>query len=129
MPTANQEEEARDEVKSVLDRLVAIKPEELIREDISGKALSFAPYLPLFTRFLKLATQLANCDLNDIPYQALVNLKSVATNVLNTLSRIKNYVNIADGSLTNSEREQTIDTLRGYWEAFFTHSMPILSFA
>ncbi len=71
MATLEQEQSERKTLKSLMDQLIAIDPNQPVRADVLGKELSFESGLPVFQQTLGLFNDLPQCSLDSVPFETL----------------------------------------------------------
>lgn len=129
MATFEQERERREKLQHTLGELNKIKPESLVRKDVLGKDLSFEAGLPVFQRTLELYKSLSECNLDDVPYETLGQLVSIADQALQYFQQILTFSIQQHPSNPASVRDQLITQLRDAWHSYFTHITPQIAYA
>ncbi len=74
MATLEEEKKIRQTLKENLAELVAIDPESLARTTELGTEVNFEAGVPVFRRILELFKDLAECDLDGVPFKVLDNM-------------------------------------------------------
>jgi hypothetical protein len=129
MATFEQEQQQRQDLRKVLDALKAIQPESLVRADILGKDLSFEAGLPVFQRTLELFRDLSDCNIDQVPFETLSQLHSVATQVLSYFQQIQNFSVQEHPQNPVQARDSLIQQLRDQWHSYYSTVTPHISYA
>lgn len=129
MPTFEQEQQQYQELRKVLDSLNAINPESLVRADVLGKDLSFEAGLPVFRRTLEMFRDLAECSLDNLPYETLGQLHTVAHEVLTFFEQIKSFSIQQHPSNPVAARDSLVSQVRDRWHVYYTSVTPHISYA
>ena len=127
MATIEETNKAREVLVSILNQLAAIKPDNLVREDVLGKELSFRSGLLDFQRILGLFNELTTFNLDLLPYIIINKLQRRAEGALNIFSRIKSF---SPGQATNpaNERNQLLLQIREEYDSSFAELAPWVSY-
>lgn len=129
MATFEQEQQQRQELNKVLDALKAIQPESLVRADVLGKDLSFEAGLPVFRRTIELFRDLSDCNLDQVPYETLNQLHSIANQVLTYFQQIQNFSIKQHPQNPEQARDSLIQQLRDQWHSYYSTVTPHISYA
>lgn len=129
MATLEQEKQMHDELRKLLDELNAIEPESLVRADVLGKDLSFEAGLPVFRRTLGLFRDLSQCNLDNVSYEALQQMHSLANQVLTYFKQIQAFSIQQHPSNPVDARNSLIQQLRDQWNTYYVTITPHISYA
>jgi hypothetical protein len=124
--TLEQEQQQREQLKTVLNALAEIRPESLVRADVLGKELSFESGLPIFSRTLHLFRDLSQSNLDDVSFETLQNLTNLARQVFDQLQSVQNF------STTQANpaqaRDSLINQIRDQWNRYYEALTPVISY-
>ena len=129
MATFEQERERREKLQQILGELNKIKPEALVRKDVLGKDLSFEAGLPVFQRTLELYKSRSECNLDDVPYETLGQLTSIAEQAFQYFEQITTFSIQQHPSNPAQVRDQLINQLRDAWHGYYTNITPQIAYA
>lgn len=129
MATFEQETAQRQALTATLDDLAKIEPESLVRADELGRALSFESGLDVFRRVLGLFKDLRDCNLDNLPFEALSVLTNQAEIARSTFKEIKAFTVQQYASNPTQARDQLIARLRDNWNTYFSTVTPYVSYA
>jgi len=129
MPTFDQEQTKRKELQDILEQLSKIQPESLVRTDVLGRELSFEAGLPVFRRTLGLFKDLFECNLDNIPYETLNQMSSVAQQALTHFQAIQKFSLQQHPSNPAQARDQLINQLRDAWHTYYSNITPQISYS
>ncbi len=129
MATFDQEQAHRKRLQAALDQLSQIRPESLVRTDVLGRELSFEAGLPVFQRTLGLFKDLADCNLDNVPYEILNQLISVTEQALSYFQQIQNFSIQQHPSNPAQARDSLITQLRDQWHSYYSTIAPQISYA
>src|SRR3989339_134129 len=129
MATLEQENQKRSELEKNLSELAGITPESLIKKAELGTALSFEDGLPYFKRTLKLFNDLKNSNLDGIPYKAINQLNTVATQAIGEFNNIKGFTIEQHPQNTKGERDQLINTIRDRYDNYYEVLAPHIAYS
>ncbi len=129
MATIEQEEQERQRLTSILAGLKEIKAEDLVREDVLGRDLSFAPGVPYFRRMLRLFSDLTESNLDTVPYQNLQSLANIAEQARTLFKNIKDFSLSQYSSNPASSRDSLINQVRDSYDSFFQSVAPIIAYS
>lgn len=129
MATHEQEASQRQTLTAILDDLSKVEPESLVRADELGKELSFELGLPIFHRVLGLFKDLRECNLENVPYEALVQITGQADNARTIFKNIKEFKVGSYPSNPTQARDSLITQLRDNWNSYYTNVTPHISYA
>lgn len=128
MPTLEQENTVRDELKKGLEELFKIDHTSLARESELGTKFSFTEGLPFFNRIVDLYREFESIPLEGISFKSL---NAVLTGVREALALFKSVVDFNPLTVPNPNdiRKQIIDRARDQYEAHYDRVTPVLAFA
>lgn len=129
MATLEEEKEKRQELGKVLAELVQVKPEDLVRESELGRELNFDAGLPYFTRTLRLFTDLAQSNLDTIPFQRLNQLTNAARQALTQFQRVQTFSIQQHPQNPAGVRDQLIEQIRDSYDVYFDQISPIIAYS
>lgn len=129
MATFEQEQQEHKKLREVLDALKAINPESLVRADVLGKDLNFETGLPVFRRTLGLFHDLAECNLDNFPYETLNQIWAQANDALTVFQQIQKFSLQAHPQNPVQARDNLIAQLRDRWQQYYQHITPHISYA
>lgn len=129
MATLEQEEAQRQELATALAKLAEIKPQDLVREDVLGRDLSFATGVPYFTRNLRLFQDLAESNLDTVPHPQLNTLTSLAKQALEQFEQVKSFSLQKYPNNPTGQRDTLITSIREAYDGYFNHIAPIIAYS
>lgn len=129
MATFEQENAERQRLLTVLTELSAINPQDLVREDVLGRDLSFASGVPYFQRTLKLFKDLAESNLDTVPFQNLQQLSAHAEQARERFKRVQGFSVAQYQSNPASSRDGLINEIRDSYDAAFQQVSPIVAYS
>lgn len=128
MATFEQESAERQRLSASLADLSKIKPEDLVREGVLGRDLSFAPGVPYFQRTLRLFKDLAESNLDAVPYTNLQVLAALAEQARDRFKRIQAF-SVSQVSNPSQARDSLINEVRDSYDAGFQQISPIIAYS
>lgn len=128
MATPKQESEVLQELKSLLDELDSIVPQELVKAGELGKELNFESGLPFFKRNLELLKRLNNQTLDSIPYNILSNLKNLADKQSHLFNEIREFSLSKYPQNAVQQRDQLIQNIQNAYDGLFQTITPVLAY-
>ena len=123
-----QNSEAQDRFRSALAKLLAIRPEDLVRTEELGTSLDFRDGIPAFARTLSLFRELAEADLDDVPASLLNNIGEHVEAALEDLKAILRF-NPSEHSNPGAERDRLIQAIASNYGNRFTLISPVIAYA
>lgn len=129
MATSEQEIAQRKKLADILAKLSSIKPEDLAREDMLGKSLSFAEGITSFSRALQLFRELNEIDLNLLPFNRLVSLFNVANQAFNQFESIRNFNVDQNPQNPKAVRDSLISQIQDLYDSWFEAISPTLAYS
>lgn len=129
MATLEQEEKQRQELASALAQLAEIKPEDLVREEVLGRDLSFSEGVPYFKRILRLFQDLAESNLDTVPSPQLGNLTQLARQAIEQFQQIKDFSLQKYPSNPAAQRDSLINTAMNSYDNYFNHISPVIAYS
>lgn len=129
MATFEQEAEQRLRLKNALAEFKKIKVEDLVREDVLGRDLSFSAGVPYFQRTLRLFADLAESNLDTVPHQNLQQLATIAEQALKQFESIRVFSLSQYPSNPAATRDSLITQVRDSYESYFQSIAPIIAYS
>lgn len=129
MATFEQEQQQNKKLRETLGALKAIDPESLVRTDVLGKDLNFEAGLPVFRRTLSLFQDLADCNLDNFPFETLSQLTAQADDALTLFQAIRNFSLQQHPQNPVQARDTLIAQLRDKWQQYYASVTPHISYA
>ena len=129
MATFDQEEQVKTELRTALNELVKLKPDDLVRADVLGKDLSFEPGKLIFERTLKLFRDLDQANLDNVAFNALTRLRNQATAALSQFKSINEFSVTKYPSNTVGQRDAFISQIRENYDACFDALAPVIAYS
>ena len=129
MATIEEEKARRDALQIQLEQLTKIDPESLVRGDELGQALSFREGLPYFRRVLRLFSDLAQANLDTVPYTHLVQLSQAAEQANSQFSEIQQFSLQAHPQNPGEARDGLINNVRDQYDFWFSQVTPTISYS
>src|SRR5438132_3333906 len=129
MATPEQEADQRKALQDRLSALENIKPQSLVRGEEIGRELNFEAGVPFFQRTLDLFRSLANSDLNNVPYEVLNQLTSVAQQALDAFQRIQKFSIQQNPQSPAAIRDQLIGQIRDQWYQYYSAVAPVVAYS
>jgi hypothetical protein len=127
--TFEQEEHYRLALRGVLDQLLKIQPDSLVRVGDLGKELSFEAGVPVFQRTLDVFRNLADCNLDTMPYEVLSQLTSTAQQALQYFDQIQKFSVEQHPSNPKQVRDNLINQLRDQWGTYYNQITPHIAYS
>jgi len=118
MATAEAEAQARNALKTTLDALSTIRPEDLAREADLGKQLNFASGVPAFRRLHGLYNDLSAGTLDNLPQPVLAQLQQLAQQALLLFQQVVSF-DPSQGNPANA-RDSLIRQIQDTYDSHFT---------
>ena len=118
----------KKDLNTIIEQLLKINPNDYVRADELGKALSFEACIPLFERIMKLLKDFYECDLEDIPYDFLNSVKSPLNEIQRSFEQIRTF-NVTSGSNPANEQQGFINSLKNAYESCFRTMTPLISYS
>ncbi|SRR6266851_2838502 len=128
MATLQQEEEARSQLKGILNELGAINPAALVRDKELGPGLNFEPGVIFFSRTLRLFRALGEADLQDISFQKITQIMQFATEARDQFRRITEFSLQKYPNNPIGTRDEFITQIRDRYDAVFEILAPTVAF-
>ena len=128
MATVEQETQKREDLGKVLAVIAKIKPEGLVREDL-GRELNFSAGLPYFQRILRLFRDLAESNLDSLPYERLNQLHSIAKAALDQFNKIQTFSVQQHPQNPAQDRDTLINQIRDSFDPYFNHISPVIAYS
>jgi hypothetical protein len=124
MPTLEEEQQLRKQLRDMLSQIGAIDAESLGRVDDLGKQLSFQSGIEYFRRILKLFQDLSEVNLDDVSHQVLAQLLQQAQNALTLFADIRSF---SPAKLPNptQQRNALITRARDGYDEYYRILAPI----
>src|SRR6267142_580690 len=91
MATVQQREQAREEVRASLQKVLAYKKEDLVRTHDLGVQSDFSGGAEAFNQLLQLYDDLSGCKLELLSYDHLQQVKGVTASAVTMLQAVLNY--------------------------------------
>jgi len=129
MATAEQETQLRGQLEEALSKLSGIRPEDLVRREELGAALSFEGGVQYFDRILKLYRDLRTCTLDGVPYQALVNLVRVANDTIKQVEEVQQFSLQKYPQNALGTRDALIERVRDSYDPVYQTVTPHIAYA
>jgi|SRR5579862_232852 len=129
MATFEEENAARQRLTQLLTELAGINPQELIREDVLGRDLSFASGVPYFQRMLKLFKDLSDSSLESVPFPVLQQLASLADQARQRFKRIREFSIQTNPSNPTAARDNLINEVRNSYDEAFQSVSPVIAYS
>ena len=129
MATLEEEKARRDALQIQLEQLTKIDPESLVRGDELGQALSFREGLPYFRRVLRLFSDLAQANLDTVPYTHLEQLSQAAEQANSQFSEIQQFSLQAHPQNPGEARDGLINNVRDQYDFWFSQVTPTISYS
>src|SRR5437016_3224066 len=129
MATLEQEQSQRTALKGLLDQLIGIDPNQLVRADVLGQELSFESGLQVFQRTLGLFKDLAECSLDNVSFETLRELTSHAQQALNQFQQIQKFSVAQNPSNPKQVRDSLIEQLRDHWHSYYSAITPHIAYS
>lgn len=129
MATPEQEQEEHKKLRAVLATLQAIEPESLVRLDVLGKDLNFQAGLEVFRRTLSLFRSLAECNLENFPFETLTQLSAQADAALSQFQQIQTFSLTQHPQNPAAVRDSFIQQMRDHWHTYYTQIAPHIAYA
>lgn len=129
MATIQEEEQAREKLNAVLDELVKITPEALVRREELGTTMSFAIGVPYFERTLKLFQDLHDCQLDNAPFTVLNELLTEANQALAEFMQVQTFSPQSQPDNTINARDTLINTIRDRYDHYYQLISPHIAYA
>lgn len=123
----DQEVKARNDLRTVLSELSAFDPNELARKDL-GADLNFETGVSFFARTLRLFHVLAQSDLEEIPFQKLQEINSVAVSSRDLFRNIQTFSVAKYQNNPINQRDSFINAARDQYDNIFNYVAPIVAF-
>lgn len=127
MPTLQEENTLRAQLKEKLGEMAKITPTVLARQDL-GADLSFESGVIFFSRTLRLFHALNESDLGDIPYQKTQELLQQATDTLTRCRQIQEFALQKHPNNPMGVRDQFINQFRDTYDGTFNAVAPMVAF-
>jgi tetratricopeptide (TPR) repeat protein len=128
MPTIEQENAVRDNLKATLETLLNVDPKRLAREAELGTTLSFTEAIPFFERIINLYKRIDLGTLESVSFGALNNVLGGINEALKLFSAIQNF-NPQQGPNPSETRKNFINMARDQYESHYNRVSPVLAFA
>jgi len=128
MATLDEEQQQRSELRSVLDQLVAIEPESLVRTEELGRDLNFEAGLPVFRRTLGLFQDLSGSNLDEVPFETLQQLTGLAKRALQHFQQVQSFTLQQHQANPISARDQFINQIRDQWQEYYGMITPVIAY-
>lgn len=129
MATFEQEQQQYKTLLETLGALKAIDPASLVRADVLGKDLNFEAGLSVFRRTLSLFHDLADCNLENFPFETLSQITAQANDALTLFQAIQNFSLQQHPQNPVQARDTLIAQLRDKWHQYYHHITPHISYA
>ena len=129
MATLEEEKAQRDALQTQLEKLTKVNPDSLVRVGEFGQALSFEKGLPYFQRVLRLFCDLAQANLDTVPYQHLHRLTQAAEQANDQFSQIQQFSLDAHPQNPAQERDGLIDNIRDQYDSWFSQVTPTIAYS
>ena len=129
MATLEQEKEYRASLRTELEQLTAIEADSLVRADELGQTLSFQEGLPYFQQALGLFRELAEADLDTLPFQRLQELAIVAEHANSQFSEIQKFSLESHPQNPTQIRDSFINNIRDSYDDWFKEVVPIITYS
>jgi hypothetical protein len=127
MATLQEETKARLELKGVLADLAKMKASDLARKDL-GQDLSFEEGALFFSRTLRLFQALNEADLEDVSYQKITQIMSVAVQSRDLFRNVAGFSVGKYSSNPISQRDSFINQARDQYDNIFDIVSPAIAF-
>ena len=128
MATLEEEKAEHDSLRTQLKQLTEIDADSLVRADELGQALSFEKGLPYFQRVLRLFRDLAESNLDTLPFQQLQNLKNTATEANRLFLDIQQFSLEGHPQNPTQARDSLIDNIRDQYDHWFEQVAPAIAY-
>lgn len=128
IPILEQEDQARQQLASILDTLSQITPESLVRRDELGSALDFSQGTDVFRRTLDLFRSLRDSNLDNVPVNVLQQLTSYASDTAQVFKQIQTF-NPAGQNNPAGVRDNLISQVAEKHNASFSSIAPIIAYS
>jgi hypothetical protein len=127
MPTLEEEQKLRKQLKDMLSEIGAIDAESLARVDDLGKQFSFQSGIQYFRRILKLFQDLSEVSLDDVSHQVLTQLLQQAQNALTLFADIRKFspANVASPA---QQRDALITRARDGYDGYYRTLTPVTGY-
>lgn len=125
MATQQQINTELSQINERFEKMFSFTIEELTREEALGTAFSFKEIEEYFVKIIELFKRVKEVNLKEVPYNLLKNFNAQLNGALTYFYQAKDFnpaVNNAAGV-----RQGIIDNIRNSFDAYHTHSVPILS--
>lgn len=129
MATLEQEETQRQSLAKILAELAVIKPDDLVREDVLGRDLGFASGLPYFQRTLRLFRDLAEANLDTVPFTRLQQLARVAEGAMTQFQQVKNFSLQQSPQNPTQVRDTLVQQIRDSFDNHFDLVAPVIAYS
>ena len=129
MATFEQEEQVKTELRTALNELVKLKPEDLVRADVLGKDLSFEPGKLIFERTLKMFRDLNQVNLDNVAHNTLLGLKNQANAALAQFKNINEFSVTKYPNNTVGQRDAFISQIRDNYDTCFGTLSPVIAYS
>lgn len=129
MATPEQEQSQQGALKTILDKLNAIDPNQLVRADVLGRELSFESGLPVFQRTLGLFRDLSQCNLENVPFEMLQQLTTYAQQALGQFEQIQKFSVEQNPSNPKQVRDTLISQQRDQWNGYYNAITPHIAYS
>ncbi|EDP95313.1 hypothetical protein U8527_15945 [Kordia algicida OT-1] len=125
MATLEQFETTLDQVNERLEKMLSYWIEELTREEELGTQFSFKEIEEQFVKIIDLFKRVKEVNLQEVPYSLLNQFNAQINNAITYFDKAKNF----DPTQNNAAnaRQTIINNIRDKYDAYYTHSVPILS--
>jgi len=129
MATLEQENEQREALSKILREIIEIEPEDLVREDVLGRELSFAAGLPYFERTLRFCRDLSESNLDTIPSSRLNQLINASQQALNQFKQVQAFSVQQHPENPAQARDNFIAQIRDSYDKYFEQVSPVIAYS
>lgn len=125
MATQQQIDTELNQINEKFERIFSFRIEDLTREEALGTSFSFKEIEEYFVKIIELFKRVKEVNLKEVPYNLLVNFNAQLNGALTHFEKANGF----NPAVNNSAgvRQTIINTIRDSFDAYHTHSVPILS--
>ena len=127
MATLEQENTARNFLKTELPKFSQLNPKDFARDSELGTQFGFSEGLPYFERIVNLYKELSQVDLSGVPFSALDPLAKIFVEAIKLFQKIKE-LDTKKSANPNADREALINTARDQYDSHFQRGAPVLAY-
>jgi hypothetical protein len=116
-----------NELRNILDGLSKYTPQDFIRPEL-GSELNFESGLLIIERYLKLYSDLRECNLENLPIEVIRNLKNQGKNAFQKFTQIIDYAPRQHSS-PFQERDRIINELQSSYASQWNVIAPVIAYS